>query len=76
MQVSCTNYSNLKKEQTILIPAKYNHTCTKKNQSVAFQMIFCLNFKILLFKMKKKNDKFGLNCHEHIIQPLVFRILK
>ena len=32
MHIPCTNYNNLilKKEQTILLPAKYNHKCEKE----------------------------------------------
>ena len=53
-------------------PADYNHTY-ERNQSVALQTNFC--FKIFLLKMEK-NDKFSLNYHRHMVQPLVLRILR
>ena len=64
IHVACINYNNfnLKKEQTILILAKYNHTCTKEIKLFLFRRFFDLmHFKSFLLKMKKKIDKFGLN---------------
>ena len=42
---------NFKKEQTILIPVKYNHTCAKEINLMLFRRFF--GFKIFLIKMKK-----------------------
>ena len=60
MHVSCTNNSNFnfKKEQTILIIAKYNHKWMKEINLLASRRFSktCLNFKIVLLKIKKKKS--------------------
>ena len=61
-----------KTEQTILIPVKYNHTCTKEINLMPSKQF---SFKIFLLKMKKI-DNFGLNYHRYMVQPLVLRILR
>ena len=64
---------NFKKEQTILIPVKYNHTCTKEINLMPSKRFS--HFKIFLLKMKKI-DNYGLNYHRYRVQPLVLRILR
>ena len=75
IHTTCTNYDNLisKKEQTILIPVKYNHACTKEINLMPSKRFS--NFKIFLLKMKKI-DNYGLNYHRYMVQPLVLRILR
>ena len=70
MHASCTNYNNFhfKKEQTILMLAKYNHKCLKKINLLSSRWCFkmFLNFKIFLLKMKTF-DKLGLCYHRYIL---------
>ena len=59
-----TTYDN-KKEPTILVPAKNNHTCTKEIN------LFFLTKRIFKKIVKKKNTyKLGLNYHRCMIHPL------
>ena len=64
---------NFKKEQTILIPVKYNHTCMQEINLMPSKRFS--NFKIFLLKMKKI-DNYDLNYHRYMVQPLVLRILR
>ena len=68
MHVPSTIFNNFyfKKEQTILMPAKYNHKCTKEIYLLPSRR-FSNIFKFFLLKMKKI-DTFDLNYDKHMIQ--------
>ena len=63
---------NFKNKQTILIPVKFNHKCTKEINLMPSGQFSFPNF---LLKMKKI-DKYGLSYHRWMVQPLVLRILR
>ena len=63
---------NFKKQQTIFIPVKYNHTCTKEIHRMPFQTIFFSKF----FDKNEKIYNHDLNYHGSIVQPLVLGILR
>ena len=57
--------------------SKYNHKCTKEISlmlSRRFSKPFLNEF--YFFKMKKKIDKYGLNCHRYMAQSLVLCFLQ
>ena len=63
--------TNLKKEQTILMPAKYNHKCMKEINLMPyrrFSITFLKEFQNFFAKNEKKY-KFGLNGHICGVQP-------
>ena len=48
----------------------------ERNQSNAFQTIFC-NFKISkFFVINEKIDNYGANYHRYMVQPLDLHILR
>ena len=56
--------------------AKYNHTLTKEIKLLPYRRFFSkLRFKNVLLKVNEIN-KFGLNYHRHMVQLLIFRILR
>ena len=75
MHVPCTNYNNLKREQAILIPIIIN---VRKNQFITIRTIFevvCkFHFFLFVVKNEKKINKFSLNNHRYMVQPLVLHI--
>ena len=54
----------------ILIPAKYNHKCTKEINLLSIRRFFQK-----FFVKNEKIDKFSLKYYRCIVQPLVLRIL-
>ena len=76
MHVPCTNYDNFifKKEQTILIPAKYNHTYKKENKC-CLPNDFLTKLTSKFFVKNEKKNKFDLNYERDMIQSLLLRIL-
>ena len=64
---------NFKKEQMNLIPEKYNRKYRKEINLLPSRRFS--DVKFFLLKMKKI-DKFRLNYHRCMIQPLVLNILK
>ena len=75
--VKCTNYINFlsRKEQTVLMSAKYNRKCAKDINLLPCRKFFMTLINIFFLLKMKKIGKFGLNYPRQMIYPLVLRIL-